>query len=105
MIIDHRTYTLKPGMLALYVKAYVDEGHAIQIAHLGKPIGWYTCHDIGPLNQIIHLWQYDDLSDRERRRTALFADPAWLAYLAKIVPFLDTQESKILRTPPGVQIK
>ncbi len=105
MIIDHRTYTLKPGTLPLYVKAYVDEGHAIQIGHLGKPLGWYTCHDIGPLNQIVHLWQYDDLADRERRRAAMMADPAWLAYLAKVVPYMDHQETKILRAPPGVQMK
>ncbi len=105
MIIDHRTYTLKPGTLPLYVKAYVDEGHAIQIMHLGTPLGWYVSHDIGQLNQIVHLWQYDDLADRERRRAAMMADPAWLAYLAKVVSYMDHQENKILRSPAGVQMK
>jgi hypothetical protein len=105
MIIDHRTYTLKPGTLPLYVKAYVDEGHAIQIKHLGKPLGWYTSTDIGALNQIVHLWQYDDLIDRERRRAAMMADPAWLAYIAIVMPYIDVQENKILRTATGVQMK
>lgn len=105
MIVDHRTYTLRPGTLNAFLKAYIDEGHPIQIKHLGKPIGWYVSHDIGELNQIVHLWQYEDFADRDRRRTALFADPAWLAYLAKVGPFMDHQSNKILRTPPGIQMR
>ncbi len=105
MIVDLRTYTLKPGTMNAYVKAYVDEGHGIQVHHLGRPLGWYVCHDIGPMNQIVHIWEYDDLMDRERRRGAMFADPAWLAYLAKVTPILVSQECKILRKPAGVVFK
>jgi hypothetical protein len=28
----------------------------------------------------VHLWQYENLADRERRRDAMEADSIWLAY-------------------------
>ena len=100
MIVDHRTYTLRPGTLADYVKIYETEGYAIQTKHLGQPLGWYISHDIGQLNQIVHLWAYEDLADRARRRAALMADPEWQAVIKKNAPNIMTQENKIL-TQPG----
>ena len=44
----------------------------------------------------MHLWGYDSLDDRARRRAALMADPDWRAFLAEILPLLETQESRIL---------
>ena len=58
-------------------------------------VGYYSS-ETGDVNQVIHLWAYDDLADRQRRRAALFADPVWLAYIPKIVDLIATQESKIL---------
>lgn len=100
MIVDHRTYTLRPGTLAEYVKTYESEGYAIQTRHLDKPVGWYTSMDIGALNQIVHLWGYEDLADRARRRAAMQADPEWQAYLKKVTPLLATMENKILTPAP-----
>jgi len=97
MILDHRTYTLHPGRLADLVKLYESEGWPIQTQHLGTPYGWFVSHDIGALNQIVHIWRYADLGDRERRRAALAADPRWHAYLAKASPMIQTMENKILR--------
>jgi hypothetical protein len=45
----------------------------------------------------LHLWGYVDLNDRIRRRAALFADPAFKAFLAKGVPHFSRQENFILR--------
>ena len=103
MIVDHRTYTLRPGTLPEYVKLYESEGYTIQSRHLGKPVGWYTSMDIGQLNQIVHLWGYEDLADRARKRAAMQADPAWQAYLKKITPLIVTMENKILTPVPFVR--
>lgn len=105
MIVDHRTYTLRPGTLAEYVKAYQAEGLAVQSRHLGKPIGWYTSMDIGPLNQIVHMWAYEDLADRAKRRAAMQADPEWQAYLKKVTPLIMTMENKILSPAPFMSEK
>lgn len=46
----------------------------IQMQILGKMLGYYFT-EFGPLNQIIHLWGYEDFQDRETRRKAPFFDP------------------------------
>ncbi len=97
MIIDHRTYTVKIGLLNDYVKLYETEAYPLQLKYLGHNVGWYVSNDIGPLSQIVHLWAYESLADREARRSAMAADPAWGAFLKKATPMLDSMENKILR--------
>jgi len=97
MIIDHRTYAVKPGLLNDYLKLYETEAYPLQLKYLGRNVGWYVSNDIGPLSQVVHLWAYESLADREARRGALAADPAWGAFLTKAMPLLDSMENKILR--------
>lgn len=82
MIVDQRTYTLGVGMVREFLALYAAEGRAVQVEHLGEPVGYYVT-EVGDVNQIVHLWQYTDMADRERRRAALEADPRWLAYRRK----------------------
>lgn len=99
MIVEQRTYTLHPGTAPEYLRHYQEEGLAIQCPILGHMVGYFHT-DIGPLNQIVHMWAYEDLADRTRRRAALAASPAWRAYSAKVRPFLVSQENKILIPAP-----
>ncbi len=96
MILDERTYTLKPEGVAEYLRLYVEEGMALQVSHLGDLIGWFTT-DSGVVNQVVHLWRYQDAGDRERRRAAMDADPAWQAFRAKTSGFVTEMRSRILR--------
>lgn len=82
MIIDQRTYTIRIGAMREFLSLYAKEGLAVQTRHLGPPLGYCTT-EVGDLNQVVHLWQYTDMADRERRRAALEADPQWLAYRSK----------------------
>jgi hypothetical protein len=100
MIIDHRTYTVHPGRMADLLKLYEAEGLPVQSKYLGQPHGWYVSMDIGALNQVVHMWKYADLADREQRRAQLAKDPAWGAYLAKAMPLIQHMENKILRAAP-----
>lgn len=100
MIVDHRTYTLRAGTLPAYVKLYESQGYPVQTRHLGEPLGWYTSMDIGALNQIVHLWAYEDLADRAKRRAAMQADPEWQAFLQQATPMIMTMENKILSPAP-----
>jgi hypothetical protein len=95
MIVEQRTYTLHVGKTPEYLRLYESEGMAIQTRILGRLVGYFTT-DIGPLNQIIHMWGYESLEDRARRRAQMQADPGWKAYVAKIQPLIHTQETKIL---------
>src|SRR5262250_3190863 len=95
MIVEQRTYTLHVGKVPEYLRLYESEGMAIQTRILGRLVGYFTT-DIGPLNQIIHMWGYDSLENRARRRAQMQADSGWKAYVAKIQPLIHTQETKIL---------
>ena len=99
-IIDHRTYMVKPGKLGEYLKLYETEAYPLQLEYLGHNVGWYTSNDIGPLSQVVHLWAYASLADREERRGKLAADPAWGKFIEKAMPLLDSMENKILRPTP-----
>jgi NIPSNAP len=99
MIIEHRTYTLHPGKIASYFSLYTSEGLAVQLEYLRHPIGYYTT-ELGALNQVIHLWAYDNLDDRAQRRALLKKDARWTTYVEKILPLIQQQESKILVPAP-----
>ncbi len=103
MIVEMRTYTLQPGAAATYLKNYQEEGLAIQKPILGHLVGYYST-EIGPLNQVIHMWGYESLDERGRRRERLFADKGWLAYVAKVRSLIVAQETKILIPAPFFKV-
>ena len=96
MYVEERIYTLHPGKLPAFLKIYEEKGFGPQRDILGPPVGWYTA-DIGELNQVVHLWAYSSLDDREARRVKLYADPQFKEYLALIFPLLVKMENKILK--------
>ena len=97
MIIDHRTYNLHPTRLPKWVKLYEEYGLPVQQKHLGGLVGFFTS-EIGTLNQAVHIWQYEDLADRQRRRAAMAEDPAWHEFMRRNEELgaLQYQENKIL---------
>jgi hypothetical protein len=99
VIYEERTYRLKTGAVPEYLKLVETEGIAIQQAHLGQLVGYFFS-DVGVLNQIVHIWAFADSADRDRRRAALLADPAWQAFIPKIQALIETMENKILRPAP-----
>lgn len=82
MIVDLRTYTIRVGALRDFLTLYAREGLPVQTQHLGAPLGYYTT-EVGDLAQVVHIWRYTDMADRERRRAAMEADPRWNAYRTK----------------------
>jgi len=104
VIVEERIYTLHAGQAAAYVRAYEAEGMAIQKPILGRMVGYYTT-EFGPLNQVIHLWAYESLAEREERRARLLSDERWKAYVAKVRPMVVSQENKLLLPAPFMQVK
>ena len=104
MIVEERIYTLEGGQAAAYLAAYEAEGMAIQKPILGRMVGYYAT-EFGPLNQVIHLWAYEDLAERTERRARLVADPRWKAYAAKVRPMVLRQENKLLLPAPFMKVK
>lgn len=96
MIVDHRTYTVVHGKMAEYLERYQRLALPLQRKHLGHLVGFFVS-EIGPLNQVVHLWAYKDIADREARRARLAADPEWQAFLKANTGSFTHQETKILR--------
>lgn len=99
MIVEERIYNLHVGTAPQYLAAYEAEGLDIQRKILGRMVGYFST-EIGPLHQLVHLWAYRDLAERDERRARLNADPGWKAYVPKIRPFVIAQENKILIPAP-----
>ena len=98
MIVDLRIYTCKAGYLNDFVALYKEHAWPLQQKHLGRCLGWYTTAE-GQLNQVVHLWGYDSQGDRERRRDAMAADPAWGEYMRRMkdTGFLVSMENRLLK--------
>lgn len=99
MLIEQRTYTTHPGKWRAYLALYEAQGLEIQRRILGRLAGYYFT-ECGELNQIVHMWAYEDMNERSKRRALLMQDPGWLAYVAEMMPLLQKQESKILMPAP-----
>jgi hypothetical protein len=98
MIIDHRLYTLKSEKLRDWLTLWEKTALVIQLEYIQNFLGMYTT-EVGNHNQVIHLWGYGNLGERETRRMRMQQDPRWQDYLSQLKvlqPFVQT-ESRILR--------
>ena len=97
MLLDHRTYTVRPGTIAKQMKLYEEYGLAAQKRHLGEPLAWLVT-ETGEINTYVHIWVYEDAADRARRRAAMLADPEWQAFLQNSAEagYLIKQENKLM---------
>jgi hypothetical protein len=82
LVIDHRTYTMHPLKLGKWLELYEAYALPVQLRHLGNLLGFFQT-EIGTLNQVVHLWGFDDLADRTRRRAAMAKDPDWAEFLRR----------------------
>lgn len=94
-IYELRTYEVIPGKMAEVIELYRSEGVAALNAHPPKLLGYFT-GDIGALNELIHIWKFNDDADRRAFWGALMADPKFLAFAKKIRPMFASQKNKLM---------
>jgi hypothetical protein len=99
MIFDLRIYTFKPGLQNAWLAMYEKHAYPIQLRYLGKPVV-FTTTEVGPLNQVVHLWAYADQAERERKRNAMQQDPEWQVYVKMNTEagYMEHMENRILRS-------
>ena len=95
MIVEKRTYTLHPGKTAEFLRLYEAEGLALHRKYL-RMLGYFTS-DIGPQNQIVTMWAYESMAEREDLRAKLYSDPEWIAFGPKTTHLIQTMETVILK--------
>ena len=76
MLYELRTYTCKQGTVADVAKAASTISVDIRKDDYGKLEGYWVT-EIGPLNQVVHMWSYKDLNQRAEMRAALSKNPRW----------------------------
>jgi len=101
MIHELRTYTVKPGTVADVAKNAGTLGRDIRKDDYGKLEGYWMT-EIGPLNQVMHLWSYADLNERARLRGELAKNPRWTSeYQPAVRANLLRQDVKLLNRVIG----
>lgn len=98
-IYELRTYTVIVGRMAEVVELYRTEGWPAASKYGDKCVGYFT-GDIGAMNQLVHLWKFDDDADRRAHWKRVFADEEFMAFARKLRPMLLSQENKLLMSAP-----
>lgn len=103
MLVDERTYQIRPGCLDLYLARHREIALPLMRDYLGEPLAYFASID-GELNQFVHLWAYESAADREQRRGRMYADPRWLEYREDTgrTGWVLHQSNRLLRLLPGV---
>jgi hypothetical protein len=91
MIYEMRTYDLKPRALPEVLNRFGEAYEKNRKKFSPLAAFWYT--EIGPLNQIIHVWPYKDVAERGRIRAEAVASGGWPP---KIGEFILAMKSDIM---------
>jgi hypothetical protein len=98
MIYELRTYDIFPTRMPEYL-AHIQSDPDIN-AILSPHLKAFFQTEFGPLNQVIHLYQYNSLEHRREVRGRLPALPQFPAFSAKLREFIAKQENKLLAETP-----
>ncbi len=92
MIVEFRTYRLKPGSVATVEERF---GQALPARAKLSPLAAFWHTEVGPLNRIIHVWPYDSFEERTRVRSQKIE-----GWPPNIREFVEEQQSEIFVPAP-----
>jgi hypothetical protein len=74
-IYELRTYGVIVGKMSEVVELYRNEGWPAASKYGDKLVGYFT-GDVGAMNQLVHLWKFDDDADRRAFWKARYRMPS-----------------------------
>ena len=74
MIVEIRTYTLQPGTVPQFEERFAQ---ALPARAKVSPLAAFWHTEVGQLNQVIHVWPYEDLEERTRKRAEATKLDGW----------------------------
>ena len=98
-VYELRTYSVTVGKMAEVTQLYKTLGWPALAKHPPRLVGYFT-GDIGALNQLVHLWKFEDDADRRAFWAGEFADPDFMAFAAQLRPLLQSQDNKLMLAAP-----
>ncbi|KAL4234546.1 hypothetical protein ACF0H5_006188 [Mactra antiquata] len=101
-VYEYRAYYVKPEYVKSFVelsKQYMD----IRMSH--SKLTGYWISELGGINDMVHIWEYDSLSQRAGVRAGLAGDEAWMTnFIAKMMPWLIRQDNYLMKCLPGTDV-
>jgi NIPSNAP len=94
VIYEMRTFDLQPGMVPEFAKRYAA---ALPQRTKISPLGAFWHTEVGPLNQVIVVWPYADMVERERARAEVATAGIWPPKVAELV---EHEQTWILNAAP-----
>lgn len=98
-IYELRSYDVIVGKMSEVVRIYQELGWPALAKHPQKLVGYFT-GDVGAINQLVHLWRFDDDADRRAFWAGVFGDAEFMAFAAQLRPLLARQQNKLLLAAP-----
>jgi len=98
-----RTYSLRLEQVRAFLRGTEERFH-LRTKH-SAVLGYWTA-ELGGLNQVVHVWEYDSLAHRAAVRAKMAEDPEWAAqYVAPILnPAIVAQENLLMRPIDGTTV-
>lgn len=101
-VYEMRTYTLYVGKMGEAVRLYTEFGYPAleRGGYVARLVGYFQA-DTGTINQLIHLWKFNDDVERRANWASLYANKDFIeGFAAKFRPLVMTQEVKLLTAAP-----
>ena len=101
-VYEMRTYTLQVGKMAEAVKLYTEIGYPIlERDGFAKHLVGYWQADTGMINQLVHLWRFENDDARRKFWAGLYGNRDFIETFApKLRALLVSQEVKLLVSAP-----
>lgn len=89
MIYEVRTYRLKPRMVPEFLKTF-EEAYENGRKQL-SPLAAFFYSEVGPLNEVIHIWPYKDLGEREAVRAEAVRSGVWPPKVTEMIHQMNSE--------------
>lgn len=99
MLYEQRTYHVLVGKMSELVALYTTEAWPLLEKYSNKLVGYFL-GDVGGMNQLVHIWKFEDDAARRAFWAAFYADPALMGFAGKLRPLLASQENKLMMGAP-----
>ena len=96
---EFRTYTLHVGKTAELEQVYAEYGWPMLARYADRLVGYFL-PEIGNMNQMIHIWRFQDEAERKAHWAAMYGDPDFMAFASRLRPLLQSQENRLMRHAP-----
>nr|CAB3264336.1 protein NipSnap homolog 3A [Phallusia mammillata] len=97
-VYEFRRYLIQPNNFGNFLKLAEENMHLR--TNVSKCLGYWTCEIGSSLNEVFHIWEYDNLQHRADVRLALSKDESWQKdFVSKSFPLIKQQTNSLMYMP------